>query len=87
VFKKALALALSVIRLDDFKKRRQVTEDNEKQAVLRARSIGPKMVDWPEKAGYGPHDNFAAETPDNIAFSTGPATTGAPVDRSRRPIT
>lgn len=68
MFKKALASALPVIRSDDFEKRRQAMQINEKQAVLRARSIGPKIVAGLEEAGYGRLDDFAVETPEKITF-------------------
>ena len=56
-------------------------EDMERQAILQARSIGPKMVAWLEEAGYGRLGDFAAETPENIAFRI-EACTGRRLDRN-----
>ncbi|MFZ2099740.1 MAG: hypothetical protein WAU86_04165 [Oricola sp.] len=43
-------------------------ENEEKRAILRARSIGPKMLAWIEEAGYERLADFTRETPENIAF-------------------
>jgi hypothetical protein len=54
--------------MDEKETRRNVMEESEKQAIRRARSIGPKMVAWLEEAGYERLADFAGETPENIAF-------------------
>jgi len=42
--------------------------DDAKGTLMRARSIGPRMVLWLEQAGYREITEFAGETVDNIVF-------------------
>ena len=43
-------------------------ERSGKQAIGRARSVGPEMILWMDAAGYNRPVGFAGETPENAAF-------------------
>lgn len=41
---------------------------SEKMRISQARSVGPKLIQWLEHAGYESLEEFAGETPENISF-------------------